>query len=462
MSPSAPELILRLGTHAEKDYIEKFAPMLDGIIIGANLLEATPGATASLLVRLCGKKGDCAYYLDPMTYAYGEYVDPATGSLRKDLDWIKSEQIVKGQGKKKKAGKKTAKDFKRSYRSLVEYYSEPFTSAVKNSLAVSVEGLNTAGVAASVAKATLEYQLTRVRREFEEDEEFKDYADRVPDPAAVFAPYFYCEPSRADAWLSTNIRLVEEAVKVGSPIPLHAIVCADESALRNQAFLARVRNEIPKSGVNGVWLWFSGFYEDDATLPELTALKELVQALGEAGLEVFNMHGGYFSLALSKHGLKGISHGVGYGEQKDVVPVIGQGIPTVRYYLPALHKRLGVAEIERCFDALGIRTPADFYAKVCDCPVCRGIVVNDLREFQAFGETQPSASSGLRLVQTPAAAKRCRFHFLISRVRERDRIGPMSISAIQQMWDNASNSWGKQAVIANSAKHLPKWRAALV
>ena len=45
--------------------------------------------------------------------------------------------------------------------------------------------------------------------------------------------------------------------------------------------------------------------------------------------------------------MSGISHGVGYGEQKDVIPVIGQSTPTVCYYLPDLKRRLGVPQIER-------------------------------------------------------------------------------------------------------------------
>jgi len=100
----------------------------------------------------------------------------------------------------------------------------------------------------------------------------------------------------------------------------------------------------------------------------------LVTDLNAAGLKVYNLHGGYFSLACRSFGLAGVSHGIGYGEQKDVVPVIGQAIPTVRYYLPALHKRLGVAQVQRAFPTMGVVTAADFYAKVCDCAVCKGLL----------------------------------------------------------------------------------------
>ena len=37
-----PKVIIRMGSHAEKDYIEKTARYLDGIIVGANLFETKP------------------------------------------------------------------------------------------------------------------------------------------------------------------------------------------------------------------------------------------------------------------------------------------------------------------------------------------------------------------------------------------------------------------------------------
>lgn len=95
MAAASPEVHLRIGSHAEKEYIEKMLKRFDGLTVGANLVEATPGATASLLVKLCNEAKGVPYLLDPMTYAFGEYVDPASGQSRTDLDWIKSDQKVK-------------------------------------------------------------------------------------------------------------------------------------------------------------------------------------------------------------------------------------------------------------------------------------------------------------------------------------------------------------------------------
>ena len=54
MADLEPRVILRMGTHAEKEYFEKTLRLFDGLALNANLVEATPGATASLLVRFAG------------------------------------------------------------------------------------------------------------------------------------------------------------------------------------------------------------------------------------------------------------------------------------------------------------------------------------------------------------------------------------------------------------------------
>lgn len=454
MPDPRPQLILRLGTHAEKEYVERVAQFLDGVMVGANLVESTPGATASLIVALCGAKHRAQYYLDPMTYAFGTYID-RSGRLRNDLDWIKSEQKVKGGEEGE-----TSREFKRSYKKLANEFGSLFADAITDSKALTSAQLGAGVDVGPLVTSVLEYQLGRIRREFENDPEFSQYAADVPLPAALFAPYFYCEPNGANDWLTVNIRLATAAAAHASTVPKHAVVCADVGHLRDPAFIARLKAELPRTRVSGVWLWFSRFAEDEADLSELQVFRSLVADLKAAGLKVYNLHGGYFSLALSKYGLAGISHGTGYGEQKDVVPVIGQAIPTVRYYLPALHKRLGVPQIERAFPAMRVVTAADFHSKVCGCAVCRGIVVNSAADFRLFGETQLSASAESE-VQTPQAAKRCRFHFLVNRIKERDAMAAMSVADIQAQLDVAATGWGAQPTIRGNAAHLMKWRAAL-
>src|SRR3972149_10705490 len=111
-----------MGSHAEKEYFEKTAKFFDGIIVGANLLESTPAATASFLAKL-----KIPYYIDPMTYAYGSYIDK-NGVQCNDLDWIKSEQ---------KVDKETSKrDFKKSYKTLSPKLGRIFEKSLDRNRAI--------------------------------------------------------------------------------------------------------------------------------------------------------------------------------------------------------------------------------------------------------------------------------------------------------------------------------------
>lgn len=448
MPQKEPRLILRMGTHAEKEYILKTRRFLDGVVIGANLLEATQGATASLLLNIAGKRRpSIPYYIDPMTYAFGAYDDPVSGRRRSDLDWIKSERVVQ---------KRRVRDFKRSYRKLGDALGSPFIDALNRSTALAASDFTSQASVAQVCAGVLNYQRTRVASIFEGDPEYAAIAEDVPGPAVLFAPYFFIERRNTDQLLDLALKLMAESRSQQQDTPVHGVVCADESFLRDTTLVQRLVTELPGMGLSGVWLWFSKLREEEASVPTLRAFRTIVEALSSQ-MDVLNMHGGYFSLALSRLGLAGISHGVGYGEQKDVVPVIGQSTPTVRYYLPPTHRRLGVPQIERCFDALGIKTPADFFAKVCDCVVCKGVIVSSLADFAAFGDMRLSTPGSKRLAQTPAAAKRCRFHFLLRRLSERDWVRDAGLAEILQQLSQARSAWGQQPAIATQSLHLGRW-----
>lgn len=341
-----PKVILRMGSHAEKDYFEKTAIFFDGIIIGANLLESTPAATASFLTKL--KK--LPYYIDPMTYAFGSYID-RDGQRREDLDWIKSEQ-------KKKDGT-YIKDYKRSYRLLASKLGSQIGCCIERDRAITQEDLDKQKSLKNLCENVAQYQIDAIKNIYEQDPEWSIFSKFIGPPKVVFAPYFYKESGNKSISLDTLLEMASLTVNLNLKIPVHTIICADESYLLDSSFINHLKNNLPKTGVNGVWFWFSIFNEKVADGTRLNNFRVLVEELSDE-MEVYNMHGGYFSLALCKYGMNGISHGIGYGEQKDVLPVIGQSIPTVRYYLPDLHKTSGVPVIERCYDSLGINTLEKF------------------------------------------------------------------------------------------------------
>jgi hypothetical protein len=453
MIATQPEVHLRIGSHAEKEYIEKMIRRFDGLTVGANLVEATPGATASLLVKLCSEARGVPYLIDPMTYAFGSYIDPASGQSRGDLDWIKSDQKVKGQKGR------SVRRIKSSYQKLANALGTVFLSACSQGRAIEPDDLRQRSTRTQVCESVLGYQLNRIRGIFSADPDYTEFADKAPLPSALWAPYFYIEPSKEAEWIDVNLALAAESASLVKSHPVYAVLCAPRGRLLDNAFLNTVAAGLPKTGIAGVWLWFSQFDERFAKKGELENFRRLVSTLASS-MKVYNLHGGFYSLALSLYGLAGIAHGVGYGEQKDVVPVIGQSTPTVRYYLPPLYARFGVPDIERCFSMVGVRTPADFFTNICDCVICKGVIGSSLSNFREFGERHLSSPESKRAAQTPAAAKRCRFHFLLCRLRERDWIaGKTEAEILGQIGNNAAD-WG-HTILNDQADQIETWADVL-
>jgi len=433
---SDPQVIIRMGSHAEKEYVLKLnQKVFDGIIVGANIVEATAGATASLL----GKKLSLPYYIDPMTYVFGC-----------NLDGIRSEQKRKG---------KTVVAYKKAYKKLANRLGPLFSDALEKNKRITTSTLNGYSIS-ELCENVAVYQLTRIREEFSSDDEYKEYADSITSPASIFCPYFYI-PYKYDDGLDLFFKISSETARIISSVPVHAVLCADGSLMNDNLFVNKIIEETANTGIDAIWLWFSKFDEWDAAEESLRNFKRLVEELSKKGLKVYNRHGGYFSLILNKVGMAGISHGIGYGEKKDVLQVKGPpNQPIVHYYLPDIHKRYGVPDIERCFDEFGLETPDDFHEYICDCVICKGVVENDLSDFQDFGETHYATPTSLKPTQTPAAAKRCRYHFLMNRTREKDFIGKNNLATIKTDLVKSIDKWESCEDLVQH-KHIERWARVL-
>jgi hypothetical protein len=382
------------------------------------------------------------------------YRDPDTGKVRNDLDWIKSDQKVRG-GKKGQ----TKRDFKSSYRKLADSFGVPFSSALDRGTAINFADFSTSQIIQDACESILRFQAERLRQVFLDDPETAKFANDLPLPAALFAPYFYIESSGSKKWIELNHRMASSSTNLDLGIPIHVVVCGHIDLLTDGAQSSEVVQSLIACKPAGVWLWFSRFDERLATRDQLSALRWWVEALSPK-MSVFNMHGGYFSMALSKVGMSGIAHGVGYGEQKDVVPVIGQSTPTVQYYVRSLHGKYSVPLITRCFSSLGVKTSDDFLAKICDCVICQGIIGNNLSGFAQFGEIRYSTPTSKRAAQTPAAAKRCRFHFLLNRIKEREHVKKSSLADLATECTAAQAMWVK-TLVGRSSDHLQTWAEVL-
>jgi hypothetical protein len=186
------------------------------------------------------------------------------------------------------------------------------------------------------------------------------------------------------------------------------------------------------SGCDAAWYWVSNLREEDITPSELENLTYLVDAAQENEFELRNMHGGFLSALLSKRGLSGFSHSIGYGESKDVFPVSAGALPTVNYHYNPLHTKSSVPDIERGFSTLGIVDADSFHELVCDCSICKGTLKGNLRNFRKFGDMVLKPNNR-RESQTPDSAKRCRFHFLLARKKELDLVNGTSTRSLRDL-----------------------------
>lgn len=444
MNSKSPIIVMRLGTHAEKDYVLRTHRNLGGLMVGANLLEGTPGATTSLLI----KHNDIGYYIDPMTHAFGPYYDRNDDIVRRDLDWIKSEQLRQ---------KIPVREIKRSYLRLAERYGGSFQASIDKKISIEPVGLSHDSCL-EIAKSVVGYQISRLALEFQQDPLLQTLADSVPLPKLAFAPYFYVEPRQFRDIFATNLALIEASKEVNTE-EIGAIFCFDHTVLKESSEVDYIISGISKVGIKKVWLWFSRFDEHVADVGQLSNYTRVVRQLAENGKDVYSLHGGYYSLCLSFVGLKGISHGVGYGEQKDVMPVIGQSIPTVRYYVPPVHKKMGLAELQRCMASLHIDTSKLFKEAICDCAICSGVIQDDVRNLKDYFDQRLASVTSKRPAQTPEAAKKSRYHYLFSRFKEVKILGQSSYRDILKELECAEKSWGKQPAV--DLGHLSRWLTVL-
>ncbi|HMD76436.1 MAG TPA: hypothetical protein VKG86_03570 [Terracidiphilus sp.] len=440
------EVILRLGSHAEKDYLLKTMGLFSGAIVGANLLEMTPGATVSL-----GWKMDSAgkrFLIDPMTYVFAI-----------DLDYLSSET------KDRKTGKVT-KDIKRSFKDICGQLGDPFESVIiKDRRSLVPKDLSSDRIIDDMCRSVMAYQTQRMKSICDADPQLQDFSDRA-SPSAVFCPYFYIpgeNTTSSQEWEDVFVRVVKAFGKIPSQVPKYAVLCVARGMLKDRVRMRNLLANAIESGCDACWLWISAFREEDITVEEITNLELLVRHAEGRNFPLWNMHGGFLSCLLSKRGLVGLSHGIGYGESKDVLPISAGALPTVAYHYNPLHVRASVLEIERAFSSIGVNDANSFHEIICNCTICKGVLKGNLRNFAKFGELALKPGNQ-KQSQTAGSAKLCRFHFLLARKKELDLVNGSSADDLRKLLNQTVAEYhnlGQQIRLRERAAALQMWIRSL-
>jgi len=438
-----------MGSHAEKQYVVKTVKLFEGLLVGSNLLESTPGATVSLALSVMGNKIKRKFAIDPITYVYGM-----------DLAYIQSETL-----ERKGAGKGTKKvDLKRSFAKLAQLFGPTIKACVVDKQRpVRPSDFDDAGLQ-SLAEATYAYQTNRMCQIWESDPQFADFAKDLSTPSFTFAPYFYTPYGESAAWADwhkVNVGLAAKYQRFDGQG--HGIVCVGPKILNSKRDALALTQDYIDTGIGTFWFWFSTLSEEKIPVERLKVLVAVIDLLREAKKRVYNLHGGFLSALLSKKGMAGFSHGVGYGESKDVVPVIGVTVPTVNYHLIPLHVRVPILEIQRALGALNISDADDFHEKICGCTVCRGVLNGDLKNLAQFGDFVLKVGN-TRESQTPDSAKKCRFHFLLARAQEIETVAKGSSASLKAELESVASEYTSLPTylgLSSRSSHLRIWNSVL-
>jgi len=202
---------------------------------------------------------------------------------------------------------------------------------------------------------------------------FDKYAKRLPDddikiedaqaPLWVMPPYLMASSSD-DPWRSVGDRIWNASVNLlsrsASDVRLRRVVAGGSATVWNTLL-----TETPETNLAG---WVSGLDEFNISATsrgELIAYGKAIQSARERGQSIFALYGGFFSVLLHRFGLAGSSHGVGYGEHRDYVELPSSGAPPARFYVPRLHRYIGV-------DIAGAIWEQAPELVECFCPECDG------------------------------------------------------------------------------------------
>ena len=424
-----PIHILRYGTVGDKAHLEKAVNTFDYLAINANSAAFVSGAIAKFIVEKLFAFDNKGYFIDPITYAFQNNIH-----LLKNKDKVLKKSIVK----------------------LIGYYGNP-ASKVYNNIPIQISDFISDQETEAFCIRILGFQYNVIQNYISQEDMSKyliyNMKSSLADieqlhPKFLIAPYFYLDvvnPEFYD-WLKINISCVsiarKNANKFGN-LPIFAQIVLSKNTLLDKAAIQEIIKAYSSCECDGLTVWIDGLDEHDATFNQLNCFVELLK--GFRGKPVLNMYGGFFSILLTHESinlLHGVSHGMEYGESRDVYPV-GGGIPVSKYYLMPLHQRTDFTKAFHLLEHNNVLNTSlsdwgsteKYYKEVCKCIQCKKIMGNAMINFLQFESDQfyeVKRKSGItrRKKASAETKENCLYHYLLCKKVEFNIISKRSIQYI--------------------------------
>lgn len=450
---------IRYGTAGDQKFlIGDFKSTYDQLVINGNMVAHMPSALSHFVTQRAQKP----FVIDPQTHAFAH-----------DLSHLQS------------TSKSSNGDIKRSWKNLLENYG----GLVKEILLaedhdqrrpLDPKDFSTDSERFDFVENVLKFQNNAITRELQEgeDREYLEFLQQetevnpfINPPAILIAPYFYINGSLYQDWMDLNVLLLEDArhfLKGHSDYQqfLAAQLVLSKDILGEKSVREEIVTKYAQAAPDAVLLWIDNFSEHSASKFELEHYKELLKGFADYDISVVNLFGGFFSVALAKinseiQNLKGVCHGLEYGEVRPVIP-LGGGIPVARFYSRQLHHRLPPRMALRAIQQLrGLDSVEDFHSKICDCPTCEALITeNPVQEIAAYFDTKTSSfwRAGKRVsMEFPTAetSENCTKHYLYCKKEEYQQ--DWNAEALKEEFRNTHSSLRK-LIGSEHAGYISVWQ----
>ena len=434
-----PVHILRYGTVAEKAQLEKAINAYDYLAINGNSAAYVSRAIAKFVVEKFFSKREKGFIIDPITYAFQQNIHLLKNKLRTDDETLK-----------------------KSIKKLIDFYQEPANKVIAGIPIQPVDFKDTS-LLKSFCSRVLDFQYSIIST-YINDNDLKKYLQYATGnmtglvsqfhPKLLIAPYFYLNPNDSNfkSWLDLNVAFINEAAMQAEVqsygCPVYGQIVMNKDVLRDKNIINEIVNCYANCQCKGFTIWVDSLNEHEETQEVLNGFIYFLQSLKRAhkGKSIYNMYGSFFSILLthrSIHLLDGVSHGMEYGEYREVYPV-GGGRPVSKYYYMPLHQREDFTKAFYLLEYNGIidtslKTWGDtdrYFSEICKCEQCRTIMGNEMVNFYKFESTdyyeiKNKKGTIVRRKKASSQTKQnCLFHYLLCKKMEFSIINKNNINEL--------------------------------
>jgi hypothetical protein len=424
---SKPVHILRYGTVGEKAQLEKAINAYDCLAINGNSAAYVSRAIAKFVVEKFFSKKGKGFIIDPITFAFQQNI-----------------HLLKN---KPKTGEAT---LKKSIRKLIDIYQEPINKVI-DGVPINPSDFKDNSLLKDFCSRVLDFQYSIISTYIDDNDlnKYLKYAignmtGLVPQfhPQLLIAPYFYLDPNdpNFEKWLNLNIVFINESIRQAKEqtygCSIFGQIVINKDVLRNKDIIDSILKQYANCRCNGFTLWVDCFNEHEETQELLNGFIYFLQSLKQHHKDkpIYNMYGSFFSILLthrSIHLLDGVSHGMEYGEYREVYPV-GGGLPVSKYYYMPLHQR---KDYTKAFYMLEYNHIIDtsltnwgqtdrYFNEICKCEQCRIIMGEDMINFVKFESdqyyefTNKNNKITRRKKASPQTKENCLYHYLLCKKME--------------------------------------------